>query len=198
MDLESLKIIIIGDTSVGKTSLMKRFIEGFYNDKTLSTIGIELFKKEVSIQDKQYIMKIWDTCGQERFRSISKNYYHNAHGIMLVFDVNNKGSFEHLSEWTESINQNISNKNTPLVIVANKCDLAHIITDKEIEEYSNKNNVKVFRTSAKDNISVEETFLYLGEEIIKKGVYKENKNAVLKDNSSSNEQIKRKKKIKFC
>ena len=198
MDLESLKIIIIGDTSVGKTSLMKRFIEGFYNDKTLSTIGIELFKKEVSIQDKQYIMKIWDTCGQERFRSISKNYYHNAHGIILVFDINSKSSFEHLSEWTESINQNISNKNTPLVIVANKCDLAHIITDNEIEEYSTKNNVKVFRTSAKDNISVEETFLYLGEEIIKKGVYKENKNAVLKDNSSSNEQNKRKKKIKFC
>ena len=120
MDLESLKIIIIGDTSVGKTSLMKRFIEGFYNDKTLSTIGIELFKKEVSIQDKQYIMKIWDTCGQERFRSISKNYYHNAHGIILVFDINNKSSFEHLSEWTESINQNISNKNTPLVIVCCK------------------------------------------------------------------------------
>ena len=84
------------------------------------------------------------------------------------------------------------------MFVANKCDLAHIITDKEIEEYSNKNNVKVFRTSAKDNISVEETFLYLGEEIIKKGVYKENKNAVLKDNSSSNEQNKKKKKIKFC
>ena len=55
-------------------------------------------------------MKIWDTCGQERFRSISKNYYHNAHGIILVFDINNKGSFEHLSEWTESINQNISIK----------------------------------------------------------------------------------------
>jgi small GTP-binding protein len=191
MDLESLKIIIIGDTSVGKTSLMKRFIEGFYNDKTLSTIGIELFKKEVSIQDKQYIMKIWDTCGQERFRSISKNYYHNAHGIILVFDINSKSSFEHLSEWTESINQNISNKNTPLVIVANKCDLAHIITDKEIEEYSTKNKVKVFKTSSKDNINVEATFLYLGEEIIKKGLIKI-KNAELKDVNALKKNKKRK------
>ena len=86
-DPEHFKIIMIGDSSVGKTTLMRRYIEGIYNVKTLSTIGIELFKKEVSIQNKNYVMKIWDTCGQEKFRAISKNYYHNADGIMLLFDI---------------------------------------------------------------------------------------------------------------
>ena len=107
MDLVSLKIIMIGDYSVGKTTLLQRFTEGIYNEKTLSTIGIELFKKEISINNKKYIMKIWDTCGQEKFRSISKNYYHNADGIMVLFDINSKFSFEHLYDWIESLNQNI-------------------------------------------------------------------------------------------
>ena len=126
-------------------------------------------------------MKIWDTCGQERFLSISKNYYHNAQGIMLLFDLNYKCSFEHLYDWIESLNQNILNENTPSVIVACKNDLTQIVTDQEIEEFSTKNNIKVFKTSVKDNIAIEEPFLYLGEEIIKNGIHIENKNEFLKD-----------------
>ena len=189
-DSENFKIIMIGDSSVGKTTLMRRYIEGIYNGKTLSTIGIELFKKEVSIQNKKYVMKIWDTCGQEKFRAISKNYYHNADGIMLVFDINSHETFEHLSGWIESIYQNTS-KDTPLIIVASKCELEHLVTDQEIEEYSTKNKVKVFKTSSKDNINVEATFLYLGEEIIKKGLIKI-KNAELKDVNALKKNKKRK------
>ena len=193
-DPEYFKIIIIGDTSVGKTSLMRRYIEGIYNEKTLSTIGIELFKKEVSIKNKNYVMKIWDTCGQEKFRAISKNYYHNADGIMLVFDINSHETFEHLSGWIDSIYQNTS-KDTPFIIVSSKCDLEHDVTDQEIEEYSTKNKVKVIKTSSKDNINVEEPFLYLGEEIIKKGLFKI-KNAELKDVNALKKNKKR--KIKCC
>ena len=194
MDLVSLKIIVIGDYSVGKTTLLQRFTEGIYNEKTLSTIGIELFKKEISINNKKYIMKIWDTCGQEKFRSISRNYYHNAQGIMLLFDVNSKLSFEHLSYWIESIIQNILNKNTPSVIVACKNDLTQIVTDQEIEEFSTKNNIKVFKTSVKDNIAVEEPFLYLGEEIIKSGIYIEKKIKFLEDIDVKKKFKKKRKK----
>ena len=192
-DPEHFKIIIIGDTSVGKTSLMRRYIEGIYNEKTLSTIGIELFKKEITIQNKNYVMKIWDTCGQEKFRAISKNYYHNADGIMLLFDINSHETFEHLSGWIESIYQNTS-KDTPFIIVASKCDLEHDVTDQEIEEYSTKNKVKVIKTSSKDNINVDEPFLYLGEEIIKKGLFNINKNAELKDVNALKKNKKRKRK----
>ncbi len=136
-DPEHFKIIIIGDTSVGKTSLMRRYIEGIYNEKTLSTICIKLFKKEVSIQNKNYVMKIWDTCGQEKFRAISKNYYHNADGIMLLFDINSHETFEHLSGWIDSIYQNTS-KDTPFIIVASKCDLNMMLLIKKLKNIQQK------------------------------------------------------------
>ena len=196
MDLESLSIIMIGDTSVGKTTLMKKFIDGIYNENILSTIGIELFRKEVTIKNKNYIMKIWDTCGQERFRSISKNYYQNAQGIMLLFDISSLESFKHLSDWKSSLNDNVSNKNIPLVIVANKCDLNHVVTDEEIEKYSkNNNDVKIFKTSSKTNISIEEPFLYLGEAIINFNKNNKTNNNTLKVHQ---EEIKPKKKKKCC
>ena len=99
MESVSLNIIIIGDTSVGKTTLMKRFIDGVYNEKILSTLGVELFRKQVKINEKDYVFKIWDTCGQERFRTLTKNYYKNAEGIMLLFDIHSLDSFPHLNNW---------------------------------------------------------------------------------------------------
>ena len=192
---ESLNIIMIGDSSVGKTTLMKKFIDGIYNENILSTIGVELFRKQIIINDKNYIMKIWDTCGQERFRSISKNYYQNAQGIMLLFDVSSIISFKHLYDWTLSLNENVSNKGIPLVIVANKCDLEHEVTDEDIYKYSTENNVKIFKCSSKKNISVEEPFLYLGEEIIKYNIKNKISNNTLKVHK---EDIKKKKKKNCC
>jgi small GTP-binding protein len=166
MDSVSLNIIIIGDTSVGKTTLMKRFIDGIFNEKILSTLGVELFRKQVKINDNDYVLKIWDTCGQERFRTLTKNYYKNAEGIMLLFDIHSIDSFQHLNNWMKSLNENFNGSDIPLVVVASKCDLEQMITDNEIEDYSNKNNVKIYKSSAKDNIQVEEPFLYLANEII--------------------------------
>jgi small GTP-binding protein len=179
MDSVSLNIIIIGDTSVGKTTLMKRFIDGIFNEKILSTLGVELFRKQVKINDNDYVLKIWDTCGQERFRTLTKNYYKNAEGIMLLFDIHSIDSFQHLNNWMKSLNENFNGSDIPLVVVASKCDLEQMITDNEIEDYSNKNNVKIYKSSAKDNIQVEEPFLYLANEII------ENKKKKRKDINTS-------------
>jgi small GTP-binding protein len=191
MESVSLNIIIIGDTSVGKTTLMKRFIDGVYNEKILSTLGVELFRKQVKINEKDYVFKIWDTCGQERFRTLTKNYYKNAEGIMLLFDIHSLDSFQHLNNWMNCLNENFNKTEIPLVVVASKCDLEPIVTDKEINDYSNQNNVKIFKSSAKNNIQVEEPFLYLANEIIenKKKKGKDTKKVVLKTNK--NNQIRR-------
>ena len=96
--LETISIIMIGDTSVGKSTLMKKFISGQFSDSLAPTLGVELYKKEVTIDEKQYLYRIWDTCGQERFRSLSKTYFRNSDGIMLLFDLNSSNSFENLNK----------------------------------------------------------------------------------------------------
>ena len=148
---------MIGDTSVGKTALMKRFITGNYSEQYISTLGIELFKKNVKIKNENYMYRIWDTCGQEKFRSLTKSYYQQADGIMLLFDLNNIDSFNNLTLWFNSIEES-NCKDIPIVIVGTKCDLECSISDELINNLENKDfkNVtsKVFKCSAKDNIGV--------------------------------------------
>ena len=102
-ELETISIIMVGDTSVGKSTLMKKFVSGQFSDSLAPTLGIELYKKEITIDEKQYLYRIWDTCGQERFRSLSTSYFRNSDGIMLLFDLNSLNSFENLSSWFISI-----------------------------------------------------------------------------------------------
>ena len=161
----SLSIIIIGDSTVGKTTLMKRYINGIFTENILPSLGIELFRKIIEIEGKKYLIKIWDTCGQERFRALTHNYYRNADGIMLLFDSNNLDSFQHLNLWLNSL-QEQSVENFPLIIIGTKSDLPIKVTDNDINNFCNKFNVKWFRTSAKTGENIDFCFNFLAKEIV--------------------------------
>ncbi len=172
--LETISIIMIGDTSVGKSTLMKKFISGQFSDSLAPTLGVELYKKEVTIDEKQYLYRIWDTCGQERFRSLSTSYFRNSDGIMLLFDLNSLNSFENLSSWFISIRDSGCD-NIPLIAVGTKCDLNCNVDEERIKKFIDDNKIiqKYFKCSAKNNIGVEEPFLELGKLIIKFNIHKE-------------------------
>ena len=137
-DLETISIIMVGDTSVGKSTLMKKFISGQFSDSLAPTLGIELYKKEITIDEKQYLYRIWDTCGQERFRSLSKSYFRNSDGIMLLFDLNSQSSFDNLNSWFISIKESGA-EDIPLILVGTKCDLYNNITEETISNFVSQN-----------------------------------------------------------
>ena len=195
-DVETISIIMIGDTSVGKSTLMKKFITGNFSDSLNPTLGVELYKKEFNIRGKSYLYRIWDTCGQERFRSLSKSYFHSANGIMLLFNLNSIESFENLYLWLNSIKENQSEE-IPLVMVGTKCDLECKVSREEIQKYVNENSIiqKFFECSAKDNIGVQEPFIELADLIInlnKEKSMNKNKIKIVKKMSMKKKKSKRK------
>ena len=198
-DLETISIIMVGDTSVGKSTLMKKFISGQFSDSLAPTLGIELYKKEITIDEKQYLYRIWDTCGQERFRSLSKSYFRNSDGIMLLFDLNSQNSFDNLNSWFISIKESGA-EDIPLILVGTKCDLYNNITEETISNFVSQNKTiqKYFKCSAKENIGIEEPFIELGKLVVKLILpSRERTNSKIKIKKSKSMEIQQPKK-KCC
>jgi small GTP-binding protein len=165
-NLISLKILLIGDSHVGKTSLLLKYVDDFFPEEHIATIGIEYKDKIINKDGYNIRLQIWDTAGQERFNSITKNIYRNTNGVLFVYDVTNRKSYNSMKNWikdTEKIDKDIKG-----IILANKIDLEEkeVNTD-ELEELGNKMNMKFLETSAKDNINVKEAFILLVEELLK-------------------------------
>ena len=194
-ELETISIIMIGDTSVGKSTLMKKFISGHFSDSLAPTLGIELYKKEITIDEKNYLYRIWDTCGQERFRSLSKTYFRNSDGIMLLFDLNSPESFENLNSWFISIKES-GCEDIPLILVGTKCDLECKLSEEDINNFVNNNKIiqNYFRCSAKENIGIDEPFIELGKLVVKITFHKESSNSKIKIKKSKTLEDKTKKK----
>merc|ERR1712113_818424 len=117
-----LKMVLVGDSGVGKSCLLKRFASNDWDPKFISTIGVDFEIMTLSLLDKQIRLQIWDTAGQERFHNITTSYYRGAHCIMLVYDVNNTDTFKNLTRWLQQIH-NYASKDTELLIVGNKADV---------------------------------------------------------------------------
>ena len=163
----SLKILLIGDSQVGKTSLLLKYTEHIFPEEHITTIGVE-YKDKFVIKDNYNIrLQIWDTAGQERFRSITKNIYRNAHGVLFVYDITNKESFLNIKNWIKDL-QNVGN-DIKGVILGNKIDLEQKReVQKELaEELANKNEMPFLETSAKQNIKVNEGFDLMINELLK-------------------------------
>ena len=163
------KYIIIGDAAVGKSNLLLRYAHGQFKDEYQLTIGVEFGAKNISINDKIYRIQIWDTAGQENFRSITRAYYKNSVCALVVYDITNRDSFNNISNWIEDC-KNQSPKTIFMVLVGNKSDLSdkRVISIDEGRELAEKYNMIFFETSAKTGDNVDLIFFKSAEEIAKK------------------------------
>ena len=163
----AFKLLLMGDSQVGKTSLLLNYTEHIFPEEHIATIGVE-YKDKYIIKDNYNIrLQIWDTAGQERFRSITKSIYRNANGVLFVYDITNKESFANIKNWIKDL-QNVGN-DIKGIIVGNKIDLdpERIIDKKDLEEMANKYQMPFIETSAKQNTFVNEAFNLIIDELLK-------------------------------
>ena len=183
-----LKIVLIGDSTVGKTSLLYRFIEGRFIDSRLCTICADFKTKLIQIDDSTIAkITIWDTAGQEKYKAITRNYYKDAHGIILVYDVTNKSSFKNLSNWLDDIsNNNNLGEDLSIILVANKIDLPYReVSIEEGDGFAKNNHLLFIETSSKEGINVENVF-----QRITKDILENNENLENEVNMSISESVK--------
>ena len=164
-----LKYIIIGDAAVGKSNLLLRYVHGQFKPEYQLTIGVEFGAKNINISSKVFRIQIWDTAGQENFRSITRAYYKNSVCALVVYDISSRDSFNNVTSWIEDC-KNQSPKTIFMVLVGNKCDLEdkRQVSYEEGKDLADKNELLFFESSAKDGINVEEIFENSAKEIAKK------------------------------
>ena len=167
-----LKLVIIGDAGVGKSALLRRFAEGTYTDNMPSTVGVDFLNRRVNLDGRKVEFQLWDTAGQERFRAGMVSYYRGAQGILLVYDVTNEQSFKNLDRWLVDV-EKFAGKSCKRVLVGNKCDK---VSERKVDfsvaqEWceTSGGKIKVFETSAKEGVMVDDTFTTLARQIISEG-----------------------------
>lgn len=163
------KLIIVGDSGVGKTGIIERYISGVFNDHTKSTVGVEFGTKKIEIGGKKLKAQIWDTAGQERYRSITNAYYKGAKGALIVYDITNINTFESVERWLREIKV-MGDKNMFVILIGNKSDLNEerkVLKDQGINKAST-NNIGFFETSAKTSDNIDRVFYDLSNNIFEK------------------------------
>ena len=168
-EVKSFKVITIGDSNVGKTSIIRRYIYNVFDDKTMSTIGLSFSFKDVELKSGIKIsLKLVDTAGQEKYRSLTKSYFKNSDGVLFVFDYGNKDSFEHIQEWVEMFKENTSQDDIPKYLIGNKDDIENkTVTSDMINEFISKTKFKFKSTSAlRTDTNIDDIFNEIAEDIM--------------------------------
>ncbi|GLH01150.1 Ras-related protein Rab-26 [Gryllus bimaculatus] len=164
------KIIVIGDSNVGKTCLTYRFCAGKFLDKSEATIGVDFRERTVDINGEEIKLQLWDTAGQERFRkSMVQHYYRNVHAVVVVYDVTKMASFLSLPQWMEECEKNNLTRDIPRILVGNKCDCKDVqVKTNSAQRFADLHNMPLFETSARDDQEcdhVEAIFLTLAHKL---------------------------------
>lgn len=165
------KVLLLGDAGVGKTSLMWRFSDDVFNQTYISTIGIDLKLRTIDVEGKKVRLQVWDTAGQERFHAISVSYYRTAVGIMLVYDITRRRSFENIAKWLRNIDEH-AQEDVVKLLIGNKCDMQQPrdVKREEGEMLADEYDMSFFETSAKENESIDEAFECIAREIMERFV----------------------------
>eukprot|EP00892_Ulva_mutabilis_P010225 jgi/Ulvmu1/7575/UM037_0119.1 len=160
------KLLLIGDSGVGKSCLLLRFADDTYTESYISTIGVDFKIRTVELDGKIIKLQIWDTAGQERFRTITSSYYRGAHGIIVVYDVTDAESFDNVKTWLSEIDRYASESVNKL-LVGNKADLSakKVVDSSSAQDFATDYGIPFLETSAKDSNNVEQAFMTMASEI---------------------------------
>merc|ERR1711939_1264554 len=163
------KLLLIGDSGVGKSCLLLRFADDTYTESYISTIGVDFKIKTIELDGKVIKLQIWDTAGQERFRTITSSYYRGAHGIIVVYDVTDQESFNNVKVWLQEIDR-YANENVNKLLVGNKSDLTSkkVVDYETAKAFADELGIPFLETSAKSAANVEQSFMTMAAEIKKR------------------------------
>ena len=162
------KILLLGDSTVGKTCFLLRYTDDTFLDLHMATIGLDYRLKTMILDDHKIVkVQLWDTAGQDKFRAITRNYYKGARGIILIYDVTNTKSYENIKKWINEIKEEIS-ENVTIILIGNKIDneAERKISKEEGEKLANDFHVQFFETSAKTGEGINESVFYLVQKIV--------------------------------
>ena len=193
---ERIKIMTLGNSEVGKTSFIMRYTEDSFSEIYLATIGIDFKVKNIIINDKIYKLFFYDTTGQEKYKSISFNIIKNAQGIIIMYDITNKKSFESLKEWINNVKE-LKGKNFPMILLGNKIDKENerIISTEYGQDLANEYKIDFFETSSKTCINIQESITILINKILER---REKENDLSNETKSTKLKSKKTKKRKCC
>ena len=184
---------------MGKSCVILRYVEGEFPGNIMSSIGVDFKTKQIDLEDRLIKMQIWDTAGHEKFRTITTSYYKSAHAIIILYDITQKSSFDHIKNWMTEIDK-FGKQGVLKVIVGNKLDLENNrkIKKEDAENLALKYGVKYWEVSAKDNTNIEEMFLDIIKTLMEKNSKIISEGSSMNNNILLNKNTKTKKKKKCC
>jgi len=193
------KILLIGDLGVGKSCVILRYVEGDFPGNIMSSIGVDFKTKQIDLDDRLIKLQIWDTAGHEKFRTITTSYYKSAHAIIILYDITQKASFDHIRNWITEIDK-FGKQGVLKVIVGNKLDMENNrkITKEAAENLALKYGIKLWEVSAKDNTNIEEMFLDTIKTLLEKNSKIISEGSSMATNIKLNKNVKNKKNKKCC
>jgi Ras-related protein Rab-1A len=163
------EVLLIGDSGTGKSCLLVRFADNIFSENYISTIGVDFKIKTITSEGKTVKLQVWDTAGQERFRTITASYYRGSNGIILVYDITDRDSFEHVAYWMKEVDR-LASPDVCRIVVGNKSDLSdkRVVSTEEGQALANQYGVQFLETSARENSNVENAFMKMAATMQKK------------------------------
>jgi len=160
------KVLLIGDTGVGKSSILVRYSDDKFLATHSSTIGVDFKHRTIKIEEQTVKLQLWDTAGQERFRTVTNAYYRGSHGIIIVYDITHRESFQNITTWLDELKKSAP-QNCVKLLVGNKSDLTseRQVTVQDAQKFAQKHDLLLIETSAKDDVNVREAFREIAQEI---------------------------------